>query len=412
MVQVLVFWDRVPVLVACSPEARKRDSSTGCYAWVENRLRFTTANRNEVETLMDRPLVLTEAERSAVRQYLDVFRQYMATDAFQRDLAQRKARVAFFQQELPRRLEELSEADVEEIISRLWASHMWGNKTYLAQKIVNDNGIDRLRAELKRLVTSKEPELAYARFLQEIKGMGPASVTEILTYVHPQRCAIWNRQARDALKRLRIIDKVNPDKYRLSAQEYRTFNLLLQAIGRELAQAGVPDVDLLLVDFFLYEVAQAGEAGTVPVPRDREEKVITFDHDEIRDVIAQIGDSLGFQTDTEVRVAHGAVVDAVWRARIANLGLVTYVFEVHRSGSIDSLILNLQKARSAPFVQKVIAVSDDRQLERIRRECEALPEEFRRVLRFWPVADVVNTAEHLQQAMASIGALGLIEDGT
>jgi len=76
---------------------------------------------------------------------------------------------------------------------------------------------------------------------------------------------------------------------------------------------------------------------------------------------------------------------------------------------MDSLILNLQKARSAPSVQKVVAVSDEAQLDRIRKECDGLPEGFRRSLRFWEVLDVLETGEHLQKAMASIDALDLIE---
>jgi hypothetical protein len=104
------------------------------------------------------------------------------------------------------------------------------------------------------------------------------------------------------------------------------------------------------LDFFLYEVAQSAK-GTVEVgvrpERELRLQEGEFDHDEIRDLLADIGGSLGFDTDTEVKVAHGARVDVVWRARIANLGLVTYVFEVHRSGSMDSLILNLQKAMAS-----------------------------------------------------------------
>jgi hypothetical protein len=142
----------------------------------------------------------------------------------------------------------------------------------------------------------------------------------------------------------------------------------VDVIGKQLKQAGIPEVDLLLVDFFLYEVAQSVKVAVKPggpltsstiKPED-------FDHNEVRDLLADIGTSLGFDADTEVRIAHGAQVDVVWRARIANLGLVTYVFEVHRSGSMDSLILNLQKARGASSVQKVIAVSDEAQLDQIR----------------------------------------------
>jgi hypothetical protein len=308
-------------------------------------------------------------------------------------------------------LDEFSEADVATIVKQLWASRMWGNKDYLAQKIIDDNGIEKLQAQFKRLIHAIDPEKAYNDFLRAIKGLGPASTTEMLTYLHPESCGIWNRQAREALQAMGITDYVPPDKYRLTTAEYRTFNHLLKAIEQQLEQAGIPDVDLLLVDFFLYEVAQnakrvapADPAVTPPTIRPED-----FDHNEVRDLLADIGASLGFDSNTEVRIAHGAQVDVVWRARIANLGLVTYIFEVHRAGSLDSLILNLQKARSASSVQKVIAVSDEAQLDQIRRECQGLPEEFRRALRFWEVNDVLATGEHLQKVMASIGALDLIE---
>lgn len=361
---------------------------------------------------MAEAISLTDAQESALRRYLGKFRQYMGTPAFQADQKQRQERVAFFQQELPRRLEDFSEADVEVLLTHLWASAAWGNKAYLAQKIINDNGLQVLRDQLKHLLTSDDPEEAYEQFLRRVKGMGPASTTEMLAYIHPDRCGIWNRRARDALQILGITDYVSTNKYSLSSQEYRTFNRLLMSIARELQAAGISDVDLLMVDFFLYEVARTGELETAiaPVEKPSVREPVSFDHDEVRELIAQIGSSLGFDISTEVKVAHGAKVDVVWRARIANLGVVTYVFEVHRSGSIDSLLLNLQKARSAPSVQKVIAVSDEHQLEQIQRECEGLPEEFRRSLRFWPVSDVIQTAEHLQRVMESVGKLGLIED--
>ncbi|MCX7974129.1 MAG: hypothetical protein N3B16_06450 [Candidatus Aminicenantes bacterium] len=50
------------------------------------------------------------------------------------------------------------------------------------------------------------------------------------------------------------------------------------------------------------------------------------------------------------------------------MGVVTYVFEVNKKGAIDSLLLNLQKATSNPTVQKVIAVSDIDQIEKINNE--------------------------------------------
>ena len=345
-------------------------------------------------------------------QYTDAFEAYMATDQFRKDSIDRRDRVTFFQKELPKRLDQFSEADVETIVKQLWASRIWGNKDYLTQKIIDNNGIDNLREQFGRLIETSDPEASYLRFLREVNGLGPASTTEILTYLYPDRCGIWNRQAREALQALGITEYVDPEKYRLSTREYRVFNKLLKAIADQLEAAGAAeDIDLLFVDFFLYEVAQCAKATADEVPTTKASPIPPdeFDHNEIRDLLADIGSGLGFDADTEVRIARGAQVDVVWRARIANLGLVTYVFEVHRAGSIDSLILNLQKAYSGSSVQKVVAVSDEEQLDRIRRECEGLPEEFRRALRFWEAADVLGTGNHLQKVMTSIGKLGLIE---
>jgi hypothetical protein len=61
-------------------------------------------------------------------------------------------------------------------------------------------------------------------------------------------------------------------------------------------------------------------------------------------------------------------------------------------------------------VQKVIAVSDQKQLEQVQKECQGLPEEFRRSLRYWPVSDVLDTASHLAKVMETIATLELIDE--
>jgi len=197
-----------------------------------------------------------------------------------------------------------------------------------------------------------------------------------LAYVHPHECAIWNRRAREALDILGI-NLVNTKKWKISAEEYKVYNQVVKLINKKLSQfkKAEDDIGLLFVDSFFYEISK----GVPPEP------TTDFDHDEIRDLTRDIGAMLGFEADTEVQVARGARVDVVWSAKIGNLGIVNYVFEVHKSGSIDSLLMNLQKAKSSPTVQKVVAISDKGQLEKIKEESEGLPEEFRRDLTFWPV---------------------------
>ena len=345
---------------------------------------------------------LTPEQKRAIKTHLQAFRRYAASEQFQKDQEERLSRVSYFQRELPGRVAELSEADMDELITMLWASRMFGNKQYLVQKVISDNGIEKLRRELKLLLDTSSPAAArYERFLKEVKRLGPASVTEMLCYIQPESCGIWNQKARQALKILKLDNYVNPDKYRLSGEEYETFNQVLYAISEELKAAQFQDVDLLFVDYFLYEVSQTTPE---PVPEPGE-----WDHDEIRDLVQSIGVMLGFDAEAEVQVGHGARVDVVWRARIGNLGLVTYVFEVHKTGSIDGLLLNLQKAKSSPTVQKVVAVSDETQLEKIKRESEGLPEEFRRALGFWRVEEAQKVGEDLQSAIEIINRLGLVQ---
>lgn len=344
-------------------------------------------------------------ERQALEQAAAAFKAYTATEAYRTDLNDRQERKRFFQQELPERLPQLSEADVEEIVGLLWSHMMWGNKAYVAQQIVAENGLERVRENLRLLYAQQaDPEDAYDRFLSSVKRWGPASVTEMLAYIYPRRCGIWNKQARTALALLGLTDRVDVSKYRLSKEEYRRLNALLQAIADELRRRGFDDVDLLIVDFFLYHVvssrAKSDETAGDEVAGD-------FDHDEIRDAIAQIGSNLGFDTKTEVQIARGARVDVVWTTHIANLGMITYVFEVHRAGSIDSLILNLQKGLNNPTVQKVIAVSNQKHLQQIKAESETLPEQFRRALRLWDVAEVIRVSRALEQAMTLISKLDL-----
>ena len=232
---------------------------------------------------------LSSEQRQAVEAHLSRFKAYLGGPEYASEKADRTRRTAFFQEDLRARLPELSEADVTELVTMLWASRMWGNKQYHAQQIITENGIDKLRVELGKLLDISEPPgKRYARFVNNVKHLGPAATTEMLTYACPDACGIWNKQARQAVAILGLSDVVNPKKYRLTSREYSTFNRLLEAIADLLRQASVPDPDLLMVDYFLYDVAaHPSDEPAAPAPSD------TFDHDEIRDLVQSIGVMLG-----------------------------------------------------------------------------------------------------------------------
>ncbi len=131
-------------------------------------------------------------------------------------------------------------------------------------------------------------------------------------------------------------------------------------------------------------------------------------HDEIKEKLVAIGELLGFESRAEVKIAAGAVVDAIWEAKIGNMGKAIYVFEVQSKGSIDSLILNLKKAQSNAAVQAVVAVADETQLEKIILESKGVIEE--KSLRTWDSDDILAVYDSLVRAHESINKLALVPE--
>lgn len=92
-------------------------------------------------------------------------------------------------------------------------------------------------------------------------------------------------------------------------------------------------------------------------------------HEEIISKLYEIGIALGFESHIDhdyTRVGKGAVLDLVWVAKVPNLVEIWYTFEVQSKGNIESLINNLLQSMNNPTVKKVIAVSDQKQLETIK----------------------------------------------
>lgn len=337
---------------------------------------------------------------------LDAFREYSKKAVAKNDASDRSERKRYFYNLFSKDFDEFT---FSEIIKRLWASQIWSNKEYLVTKIIKDNGIEKLKAEFSKVISEKTtPGERYERFLGRIKGMGPSMVTELICYANPKEAGIWNDKARKALMWLEVKD-LPYSKYKINGREYDEFNKFLSELAVVLSKS-YREIDLLFVDYFLWEIWDKFVKNQQGVDQVKLVAKNVSRHDEVRDRIAAIGSWLGFETETEKLVAPGAKVDAVWRAKVANLGEVYYVFEVQDRGSIDSLILNLHRAQSKPTVQKLIAVSDAEQLIKIQKEVSTMPENFRRAIAFWESDEVEKVYQSLEQITDSIKGLNLLEE--
>jgi len=359
-----------------------------------------------------------------LKKHISAYKQNLGKDPEKhvKDLAERKERIAFYQSWTKERLLAMTEEDFYEYLSRLWAMLIWGNKHYVVDKMIAENGFATVKQELAELIWGKSPlDHRWDVFLKSLKGFGPAMISEILCHVYPHQCMLWNRRAYVSLNYLGItgLPRYN---YQLTGKKYAELSGVAKQIAEAMGEQGIEDVNLLTVDYFIWDELQVEEnlnkiydAGKKPkaaatVIEKLDTGMADFIHNEIRDKLADIGTWLGFKADTEKKVADGSKVDTIWESTIGNMGRVIYVFEVQTKGSIDSLIINLLKALNNPAVQGVVAVSDAAQLDKIRKHAETVPT-LGAKLRYWDYQEVHRVHDALAMVNESINSLGLVPQG-
>lgn len=339
--------------------------------------------------------------------------------AFADEQKERDERLAYYSAWTADRLKRMSPDEFLAYLSKLWAMRSWGNKQYVVDKMLADN--PRLMESIADcLWGSASLAQRWDKFRSSVKGLGPAMISELLCYTHPKRCVIWNRRAYGALSYLGEKD-VPWHYYQLTGEKYEGLCKIAYEIAEAMRKEGMENVDMLSVNFFFWEELQrdgrlcdirkemATEEAQVDKAEIKRDKA-GFIHNEIRDAIADIGGRLGFIASTEKRVAEGAIVDAVWEVTIGNMGRVIYVFEVQTKGSLDSLMVNLQRALNNPAVQGVVAVSDVAQIEKLKKEVATVPG-LKDKLKYWNYLEVLDVQKSLEQVNESINALGLVPQG-
>lgn len=356
-----------------------------------------------------------------LKQHLSHYSDWIEANAqrYKNDMEDRSERKTYYQAWTPERLRKMTPDELTEYISGLWAMQIWGNKRYVADKLIENNGLTGVQNGLTTLLWGDGSiSQRWDSFRAKIKGVGPAMMSELLCYVNPEECMVWNRRAWVGLNYLGV-DGLPKYDYQMDGERYQRLTAAAKSIGQEMAQHGHDDHDLLAVDYFIWEELQVEEnlsaigskgAKTGEDISRADKETSGLIHNEIRDKVAAIGEWLGFVGRTEVKVSAGSVVDATWEATIGNMGRVIYVFEVQAKGGIDSLLMNLLKSLNNPAVQGVVAVSDGPQLEKIRRQAEAVPS-LRDKLKYWNYEEVLRVHEQLGAVNEVINSLGLVPDG-
>lgn len=334
---------------------------------------------------------------------------------YEENWTERKERKDYYQSFTKDKLIAMTEDDFFEYISKLWSMLMWGNKKFVADKLIRDNGFDNLKEHIANLLYGNKPiEARWDLFYSSIKGMGPATISELLTYANPQEYVIFNKTTILCYSYLDITDMPKYD-YQYTGKKYAEVCTIAKDIGAELKKAGAEDYDLLAVDYFMWdEILPLAEKKSPETPATPEAKkpVTVKDskslHDEIKEKIVIIGKLLGFDSRAEVKISSDSIVDAIWESKIGNMGKVIYVFEVQSKGSISNMLINLKKAQSNAAVQAVVAVSDEEQLSKIIKKSKDVIDESS--LRTWSIDEVITVHDSLVRAHESINKLALVPE--
>ena len=326
---------------------------------------------------------------------------------------ERNERKIYYQAWTKDRIQNMSEDDFSEYIGKLWSMLVWGNKKYIADKIIELNGFEKIKENLVNLLYGKDDIIKrWDSFYKNIKQIGPSTMSELLSYINPDEYVICNKVTCECFRYLGV-DKVPIYNYQYTGENYKRLCDIAKEIKQELENEKIGKVDLLIVDYMFWDIVYPlskkkdikEEFEQLPIEKDEKQ----FIHNDIINQIVEIGQWLGFESRSEVKIADGAVVDAIWQAQIGNMGKVIYAFEVQTHGSIDSLILNLQKATNNFAVQAIVAVSDEKQIEKIKKESKGI-HSIETKLKTWDYTEVMEMHDCLERSNEIINNLGLVPD--
>ena len=178
------------------------------------------------------------------------FQEWLKTDtgdaaSWQKE---RKKRLTWYREHLSKdMIGKLTGEEFATLIKDLWATNIWKNKDYKVAQLLNENGLDNIRISLGTLLHGADPmEKRWDEFKASIKGLGPSSMSEILTFSDPHMHALVNKKPFEVLPRIGLTLKPVSD-----GNSYKQATEQIGKVKGELEKHGVKDVDFILTDFFI-----------------------------------------------------------------------------------------------------------------------------------------------------------------
>lgn len=246
-------------------------------------------------------LTLTDEQKAKISSYIPAYKDWLSTPVGLESVTEHRNHEKFFKEKLRLdKIDTLTESEFREIWKTLWASGFFGNKDwYIDNKLIRPNGLEKIRQELKSLLYGEgEIDVRYDRFRENIKGFGPSSISEILHFVFPDKCCLWNEKPKTVLPFLRLT--LLPErffKYQItSGADYLQCIRAIEVVKNYLAPHGMRDfIDVDIFFWYIYEnlipeeTEEEKPTKGLPTPR------VTIDsHEAAEYYLLELGKMLGF----------------------------------------------------------------------------------------------------------------------
>lgn len=108
---------------------------------------------------------------SLLKKHITKYIKKITTDriSYEQDKNERTDRSTYYQSWTPEKLKAMTEEQFYEFIAKLWAMLIWGNKKYVAEKLIADNTFPGIKKELSKLLWDDTPiEKRWDRFRSKI----------------------------------------------------------------------------------------------------------------------------------------------------------------------------------------------------------------------------------------------------
>ncbi|HLN34068.1 MAG TPA: hypothetical protein VK250_02170, partial [Nitrososphaeraceae archaeon] len=202
---------------------------------------------------------LSNEEITLLKKHGVEFQKWLDSETGKKEMQDHRDHSNYFKSNLSsQNLPKMPKSDLVELYKNLWASHVWKNKDWNINQIIEKNGFDNLKNQLYQLLHGTESfERRYDSFREKIKGFGISIISEILNMIHPENYCLWNKKTKTVLQFLNLKQNLPERLFKynlLTGHEYSQCVGYLNTIKNELSSFQIVDfVDLDIFFWYIHE---------------------------------------------------------------------------------------------------------------------------------------------------------------